>query len=164
MPIELVRCTTSAPAFQALIAELDAELRSRYGDVQDLYSPLNTVVEIETAVIARDADHTIGCGCFKEHAPGVIELKRMYVTPSARGRRVGGEIIAALEAWARELGYTSAVLETGDLQPDAVALYTRCGYQRIPCFPPYDRLPVSICMRKALSEEHGVRPQGGTST
>lgn len=150
MPVEIVRCTTTAPELQTLVAELDADLRERYGEVQDLYSPLNKVVEIATAVIARDAGQAVGCGCFKEHAPGVIELKRMYVTKAARGRRIAAVIVGALEDWARELGYTAAVLETGNLQHEAIALYTRCGYVRTPCFPPYDQLPASICMRREL--------------
>jgi putative acetyltransferase len=149
--VEIVRCTTAAPEFQSLVHGLDAELRERYGDVQDLYSPLNKVVEIETAVVAFDAERTpLGCGCFKQHAPGIIELKRMYVAPQSRGRRIGAHIVAALEDWARTLGYTSAVLETGNLQHEAVALYTRCGYVRTENFPPYDALPASICMRKDL--------------
>jgi putative acetyltransferase len=151
MPIEIVRCTTTAPEFQTLIAALDADLGARYGEVQKLYSPLNKVVEIVTAVLAREEGQAVGCGCFKEHAPGVIELKRMYVTPAARGRRIAGEIVGALEDWARELGYTAAVLETGNLQHEAVALYSRCGYARTPCWAPYDALPASICMRKQLS-------------
>ena len=150
--VEIVRCTTAAPEFQSLVRGLDAELRERYGEVQSLYAPLNKVVEIETAVVALDtASRTpLGCGCFKQHAPGTIELKRMYVAPQSRGRRIGAQLVSALEDWARTLGYTAAVLETGNRQHEAVALYTRCGYVRTQNFPPYDALPASICMRRNL--------------
>ena len=150
MTLEIVRCTTGAPQFQELILGLDADLRDRYGEVQALYSPHNKVAEIETAVVALESGRTVGCGCFKLHAPLTIELKRMYVIPEARGRRIAGQIVSELEAWARDLGHTTAVLETGTLQHEAVALYTRCGYVRIPNFPPYDQLPASICMKKTL--------------
>lgn len=150
MPIQILRCTTGEPRFQALVRELDADLTARYGEVQALYSPHNKVAEIETAVLALEDGAPVGCGCFKLHAPGTIELKRMFVRPAARGRRIGQQLVEALEAWARELGHTYAALETGNLQPEAISLYARCGYQRTPCFPPYDQLPSSICMRKAL--------------
>jgi GNAT superfamily N-acetyltransferase len=150
MSITIVRCTTGTPQFQELVRGLDADLLQRYGDIQWLYTPHNKVAEIETAVLALDGGQPVGCGCFKLHGPGTIELKRMYVIPEARGRRIGAQIVGALEAWAKELGHTTAVLETGNLQHEAVALYTRCGYERTPCFPPYDELPASICMRKTL--------------
>ena len=150
MTIEIVRCTTGAPQFQELIRGLDADLQARYGEVQALYSPHNKVAEIETAVLAFEEGRAVGCGCFKLHAPLTIELKRMYVVPEARGRRIAAQIVGALETWAKELGHTTAVLETGNLQHEAVALYTRCGYARTPNFPPYDQLPASICMKRSL--------------
>lgn len=150
--IEIVRCTTAAPEFVELVRGLDADLRERYGALQDSYAPHNKVDTIETAVVAREHGAAIGCGCFKAHPHGesTIELKRMYVAPAARGRRIGATIVEALEQWAREQGFRAAVLETGDKQHEAIALYTRCGYERTPNFPPYDSLPASICMRKNL--------------
>lgn len=150
MSASLVRCTTGAPEFQELVRGLDADLNQRYGEVQALYTPHNKVAEIQTAVVAFEEGRPVGCGCFKEHAPRTIELKRMYVIPEARGRRIAAQIVGELETWARELGHTAAVLETGTLQHEAVALYARCGYERTPNFPPYDQLPASICMKKSL--------------
>jgi len=151
MSLEVLRCTTAEPRFQQLVSELDAELHHRYGEVQALYTPHNHVAAIETAVLAVEDGRPLGCGCFKPHGPDAVELKRMYVAPQARGRGVGRRLVGALEAWARELGHARAVLETGTSQPEAVALYRRCGYQRTPCFGPYLDLPASICMAKALS-------------
>jgi putative acetyltransferase len=150
MPLELVRCTTATPDFKRLVGELDAELDHRYGEVQALYAPHNAVEAIETAVLVREGGRAIACGCFKPHGADAVELKRVYVVADRRGQGVAGQVVRALEAWARELGYASAVLETGTLQPEAVALYTRCGYARTPCFGPYVGLPASICMGKAL--------------
>jgi len=150
MPIQILRCTTGEPRFQALVRELDMDLTARYGAVQELYSPHNTVAEIETAVLALEEGTPVGCGCFKLHGPETIELKRMFVRREVRGRRIGQQLVHALEEWARELGHAAVVLETGNLQHEAIALYTRCGYQSTPCFPPYDQLPASVCMRKPL--------------
>jgi GNAT superfamily N-acetyltransferase len=45
---------------------------------------------------------------------------------------VGRELLAALEALARDLGYAVARLDTGARQPRARRMYERAGYVRIP--------------------------------
>ena len=42
-------------------------------------------------------------------------------------------------------------LETGTRQPEAIALYESSGYARVPCFPPYDDDPLSVCFAKPLT-------------
>lgn len=148
--MQIRRTTTDDPAFRTLVAALDAELRATYGEVQAAYAPLNKVDTIVTAVVAFAGDAPVGCGCFRRKDERTIELKRMFVTPGARGRGVAHAVVDALEQWARELGHASAVLETGNLQDAAIALYTRCGYARIANFPPYDEMPASVCMGKSL--------------
>jgi GNAT superfamily N-acetyltransferase len=59
-------------------------------------------------------------------------------------------LLEALEAQARRLGYRALVLETGDRQPEALALYDSSGYARIPCYPPYDSRTLSLCFEKRL--------------
>jgi GNAT superfamily N-acetyltransferase len=78
------------------------------------------------------------------------EVKRMYVVPEARGLGLGRRLLEELEAQARALGYASVVLETGDRQPAALALYRRAGYVRRPCWPPYDSRALSFCFEKSL--------------
>ena len=51
------------------------------------------------------------------------ELKRMFVDPDARGRGVGGALLARIEADAAARGIREIVLETGDLNHAAQALY-----------------------------------------
>lgn len=149
MTIALRRTSNTDPQFAAMTRQLDADLWARYGDVQGQYAPLN-VMQVDTAIVAVVDGAPVGCGCFKAHAPGTVELKRVFVTPAQRGRGVARAIVLALETWARELGNTTAVLETGTLQHEAIAMYERLGYARIEPFPPYDTMPASICMRKSL--------------
>jgi GNAT superfamily N-acetyltransferase len=78
------------------------------------------------------------------------EIKRMYVRPAARGRRVGRQILAVLEAEAQRLGVRSLVLETGPRQPEAIALYEHAGYRHIPLFGEYVGSEFSVCMAKEL--------------
>lgn len=147
----IVRRTTNAdPAFTDLIRQLDEDLWKRYGEIQGQYAPLN-ILDTATAVVAFLDDAPAGCGCFKEYEPGTAELKRVFVPPAHRQRGVARGIVAALEAWARELGYATMILETGNLQHEAIALYAKLGYEQIPLFPPYVGMPASMCMRKSLA-------------
>ena len=148
--VTIVRTVTTVPAFQALVRELDADLDARYGEVQALYNQHNVVETITTAVLAYDGERAVGCGCFKPHGETAVELKRMFVTADARGQKVGSQLVGDLEAWARELGYTTCVLETGDKQFEAIAMYERLGYAVTPPFGPYVDLPASVCMAKPL--------------
>lgn len=145
----IVRTTAADPAFIALTRELDADLRVRYGAVQDAYAVYN-VFTSETAVVAYVGDSAVGCGCFKPFDASAVELKRMWVDPAHRGGGIGRAIVAALEAWARELGYRAMVLETGTKQTEAIAMYGRCGYVQIPLYGPYVGMEYSVCMRKPL--------------
>jgi len=148
--IALVRVTSDHPAFRPLTEALDAELRGRYGDVQAQYAPFNHIAGLPTALLAMDGDDAIACGCFRPYDATTVELKRMFVRPDRRGERIAGRLVTELEAWAHELGFTRVLLETGNLQVEAVAAYTRAGYAIIEPFGPYAGMPASICMAKAL--------------
>lgn len=148
--MNLRRTTSRDPEFRALIVRLDRELRGTYGDtVEDTYAQHN-IVDTETVVVASIDDVAVGCGCFKAFDAETIELKRFFVDPAKRGAGIGRAVIGALEAWAMELGYRTAVLETGVEQARAIALYEATGYARIPNYGPYVDMPLSICLRKTL--------------
>ena len=102
-------------------------------------------------LVIRDEDgRAVGCGGVARFDDARGELKRMYVVPEARGRGLGRELLVALEAEARRLRYQAIVLETGDRQPEALGLYLSAGYERIPCYPPYDSRALSLCFEKRL--------------
>ncbi|MFF1561073.1 GNAT family N-acetyltransferase [Streptomyces sp. NPDC058279] len=82
---------------------------------------------------------------------GDAELKRMYVVPEARGLGLARRILALLEADARTAGRRRMVLETGDQQPEAIALYGSSGYANCPKFGYYRAYASSICMSKPLT-------------
>lgn len=84
--------------------------------------------------------------------PGrVVELKRMYVIPTSRGRGHARTVLAHLERTAALAGADRMVLETGDAQPEAVALYGSSGYQPVPAFGHYADSEQSIHLGKRLS-------------
>jgi len=74
----------------------------------------------------------------------------MFVDPEARGQGIAAAILADLEAWATELGYQTAILETSKRLEPAVRLYLRSGYEVIPNYEPYVGIDDSVCMGKEL--------------
>ena len=96
-------------------------------------------------------DHNpAGCGCFKKYGPDTVEIKRIYVKPEYRGAGIAQQILAELERWAVEAGFSAAILETGNKQPEAIGLYQKNGYRRIANYGPYAGLADSICFGKKL--------------
>ncbi|MTK53191.1 GNAT family N-acetyltransferase [Paludibacter sp.] len=144
------RTTNENAAFRRLIAELDEDLNSRYGELQKQYNGFNRVDKIDTVVIARIENEAVGCGCFKPFDNETVEIKRVFVQKSFRGKGIADAILKELETWAAELGFTSAILETGKSQPEAIRFYTKQGYAAIPNFGQYVGNDNSICMKKAF--------------
>lgn len=144
------RTTASDPRLVPLIAALDADLRRRYGDAQDEYAPKNVMAGESPFVIAVDGDTPVGCGTFRPYDATSVEIKRMFVAEIARRRGLAAQILAAVEVWAREQGFTTAILETGIHQHEAIALYHRHGYEDTAPFGSYVDMSLSLCMRKPL--------------
>jgi len=62
-------------------------------------------------------------------ARGYAEIKRMYVRPDQRVRRIGARVLAGLETIARGWGLTVLCLETGIHNREALAIYRRSGFR-----------------------------------
>ncbi|MCU0408561.1 MAG: GNAT family N-acetyltransferase [Bacteroidales bacterium] len=150
--IRVIRSNPSDPDFIKLIGLLDEELALIDGDEHDFYSQFNTIENIAYVAIAYDNGHPVGCGALKEFDDSAAEIKRMYVEPLYRNKGVGTRILMKLEDWAFELGYRFCVLETGLRQPDAIALYEKNSYLRIPNWGQYAGKTNSVCFSKKISE------------
>ena len=148
--IEIVRSAEDNADFLSLVELLDAELRIRDGEEHGFYAQFNKPVGLGGVVIAFDDGEPVGCGAFKRYEEGVAEIKRMYVKPESRGRRIAALVLAELESWAAELGFTKCILETGHKQPEAIALYSREGYSVIPNYGQYVGVDNSVCLKKTL--------------
>jgi putative acetyltransferase len=137
----------------ALAVAQQRELHAIYGEADigptreaPMFEPPDGVF-----LVLRDDDgRAVGCGGIARYDETRGEVKRMYVLPELRGRGLGRRLLVELEAQACALGYASVVLETGDLQPEALGLYASAGYERIPCWPPYDSRELSLCFEKRL--------------
>ncbi|MCU1578977.1 MAG: family N-acetyltransferase [Rhodoglobus sp.] len=81
---------------------------------------------------------------------GVLEVKKVFVAPQARGRGVAKVMLAELESFAVARGVASLVLQTGPLQVEAIALYLKLGYLPIGKFGKYGAIPGALCYEKTL--------------
>lgn len=150
--IEILRTDASHRNFVLLVALLDAELATRDGDEHSFYDQFNHIDSLKHVVLLQERNEVIGCGAIKKLNKDTMEVKRMYVLKAERGRGLAGTILSELEKWALELGCTSCLLETGKRQPEAISLYERKGYKRIPNYDQYVGIENSICFKKLLKE------------
>jgi putative acetyltransferase len=100
--------------------------------------------------VAREGGVALGTAAIVDRGDGSAEVKRMFVTDTARGLGVGRTLLGAIEAHARAAGISLLQLETGLPQAAAIALYERAGYRQIPRFGQYINDPTSYCMEKRL--------------
>jgi GNAT superfamily N-acetyltransferase len=136
---------------QRLIGMLDQELLIEYPpehvhavDVESFHRNGGVFV------VGYDAEMPIACGALRPVDRSEVELKRMYVVDSRRGRGVSRQILQFLETKARQLGFARLVLETGDAQHSAIRLYSTAGFDRIESFGEYGNGIRSICFAKDL--------------
>lgn len=104
-----------------------------------------------TFLVARIGFRAVGTAALLDRGDGSGELKRMYVDPAFRGRRVAERLLAEVERVAVDRGIALLQLETGPKQPEAIALYEKNGYVEVPLFAPYDDSESSYCMQKRLA-------------
>lgn len=99
-------------------------------------------------LVARCGGIAVGCGALLLGPDAEAEIKRMFVAPEARGRRIGSQILDALETAARSEGVRVIRLETGVRQTESLALYRRHGYTERGPFGTYEKDPLSTFFEK----------------
>ncbi len=85
--------------------------------------------------VAYDNGAPIGCIALRQIAPGVCEMKRLYLRDAARGQGVGLRLIDQIIADALEIGYEKMRLDTyPPKMGKAVSLYEAHGFYEIPAY------------------------------
>ena len=149
--IHIIRTNAENRDFIELVRCLDAALARQDGDEHAFYDQFNKIDSLRLVILAYEDKQPVGCGAIKEFGPDTMEIKRMYVRPENRGKGIASMILEALEQWTAELGKVKCVLETGTRQGDAVRLYTRRGYRRIPNYGQYEGIGNSLCFEKIIT-------------
>jgi len=85
-------------------------------------------------VVARLFAHPVGCGALKLTGGGVGEIKRMWVSPQARGLGVARRVLNELERLARSARLEILRLETNKSLQEAQALYRSNSYVEVEPF------------------------------
>lgn len=135
----------------ALVAEVQQEYVLRYGAPDETPLAAAELTGDGAVLVGYVGEVVIGCAALRRHDAYSAEIKRMYVRAAHRGQGYGRDLLRALEERARELGYRRVVLETGEAQPEAVALYTREGYEALAGFGRYRDSPLNRCFQKRLA-------------
>lgn len=103
--------------------------RSIPADDADLRPPAGLLL------VATVAGNPAGCGALKFHSgDDIAEVKRMWVSPGARGLGLGRRLLGELETQAAHHGARRLRLETNRNLTEAIALYRTAGYQEVAAF------------------------------
>jgi len=134
--MEFRHVDASQPPASDLLEAMITELVPHYGRIDRPGMPVAGPEQFAPPrgafLVGYDDDGRPVCGGgLKALGDDVVEIKRMYVVPQARGKGLARVLLAALEDAARELGYTRARLDTGPMQPEAEHVYRTSGYVEI---------------------------------
>jgi putative acetyltransferase len=82
-------------------------------------------------LLARCNDMIAGCAALRKIDSTVCEMKRMYVRPQFRGKKIGRQLSLRLIEEARLIGYEKMRLDTVPSMVSAIALYRSLGFKEI---------------------------------
>jgi DNA-binding MarR family transcriptional regulator/GNAT superfamily N-acetyltransferase len=104
-------------SFEGLVCEILAKFIAHFDDRK------------EDAWIAERAGAIVGSVfLMKSDDPATGKLRLLYVEPSARGCRIGAELVDTCVRRARELGYVRLTLWTNDILVSARRIYQGAGF------------------------------------
>jgi ribosomal protein S18 acetylase RimI-like enzyme len=129
--------TTAAARFclESYFAELNARFEAGFEPARSISATAKELVEpLGLLLVGRLRGEPIACGALKLHDLDPVEIKRMWVSPTARGLGLGRRILAELERHARDRGATVAQLETNRSLKEAINLYRSAGYVEVASF------------------------------
>lgn len=148
--ISIIRTNFKNQEFKKLVKLLNSDLAKRDGENHPL-SQYNDIENIKYVVLVYENHKPIGCGAIVEYDLNTVEIKRVYVLPEVRGKRIATKILSELERWAKELTIFKCILFTGTNQPEANRLYERNGYKQIQKYGKLAEVADSLCFAKELS-------------
>jgi putative acetyltransferase len=125
--------------FSLCFQNFDKELSDLPGD----YAPPDGRL-----LLAEYQGQLAGCVALHKLEPGICEMKRLYLRPRFRGKRLGSALADQVIGEARAIGYRRMRLDTVEpVMRDAVAMYRRLGFRDI---DPYRANPIPGAMYMEL--------------
>jgi GNAT superfamily N-acetyltransferase len=132
MTIRPARIPDEMPAVRDLLREYAADLgislcfqnfETELAELPGAYAP-----PAGQLLVADTGDELAGCVALRPNAPGVAELKRLFVRPKYRGQRIGRELLDRIMAEAVSAGYREAVFDTLPVMTVALGMYHKAGF------------------------------------
>jgi ribosomal protein S18 acetylase RimI-like enzyme len=121
--------------FRAYFAELDSRSESGFDPYAGISAePHELTAPAGCLLIAYLHAQPVGCGAVKHHPGAPSEIKRMWVSASARGLGIGRRLLTELAVCAARSGTSTIRLETNRALVEAIALYRSAGYREVPAF------------------------------
>jgi ribosomal protein S18 acetylase RimI-like enzyme len=99
-------------------------------------------------LLARAGAEAAGIAAYRPLAEGSCEMKRLYVRPAWRGRRIGERLCRELIREARNCAYKAMRLDTGATMHAARRLYAALGFAPIPSY--YETPYATLCFELPL--------------
>jgi GNAT superfamily N-acetyltransferase len=127
---ELMRAYADSLPFDLGFQGFDRELAQLPGD----YAPPRGAL-----LVAHLGDRIGGCVALRPFDGRTCEMKRLFVSPTARGAGLGRLLAEAVIEEARRLGYSAMRLDTTPGMERAQGLYAELGFREI---APYRHNPV----------------------
>ena len=139
--MELRQVRLNDPRVVPLLAGLTHEYEVRYGEIDEMATvdpgefdpPSGTFL-----ALVEDGELLAGGG-LRRVSGDTCEVKRMWTAAAHRRKGYASRVLTGLEDAARAAGYSTLLLETGPVQPEAIALYTARGYRPIPVYGRYSK-------------------------
>ena len=134
-----------------MVKELDAYLGALYPAESNHLLDIESLARPDVRfLVARRNGEAVGCIALRVDSAGYGEVKRLYVSPRARGLGLGRRLLAELEDQARREHVPLLRLETGIHQPEALGLFRGAGFRETLAFGAYAPDPLSVFMEKTL--------------
>ena len=154
MALRIVEVDPQGAEALALLREAAFEARALYPELHapEAPWPINRPTPPGGLYLLAYAGRTpVGSGALRPREPGVVEVRRVYVSATARRTGIATRLLLALEEAAGHLGYAKMRLETGCRQLPAIGLYLKHGFDRIEPFDEYANDPTSLCFEKEVA-------------
>ncbi len=140
------------PEIAALLELSDAYMATLYPAESNHMLDIASLKKPEVTFLVARVDGTArGCGAVVNSGEGWAEIKRMFVSPAARGQKLGRRLLETIETIAARGGATRLRLETGARQPEALSLYHSAGFTERGPFGQYIPDPFSVFMEKPIA-------------
>ncbi len=150
-PPHITRENPDEPEIRALLAASDAYVATLYPAESNHMMDAESLKAAQVIfLVARVDGEAVGCAALVRSTDDWAEIKRMFVSPEARGHGLGRLLLQRLETLAIEHGVALLRLETGVKQHEALTLYRSAGYIEIEPFGQYQPDPLSIFMEKRI--------------